>query len=314
MNIEALSLNIAAVERETGISKDVLRKWEIRYGFPTPSRDTNGERLYPLDQVARLRLIKRLMDTGMRPSKLVGRPDDELQALGLRPTTPAGPESPGQAFISEALELLAQHDLKALRRLLSRQLQQQGLRSFVLDMVAPLSQAVGEAWVRGKLDIHEEHLYTEVVQDLLRAAQAPLNDPEGRPRLLLTTLPGEAHSLGLLMVASVLVLAGAHCISLGAQTPTDDICKAARAHMVDAVVLSFSAAYARRRIPGDLSELRERLADGVEVWAGGAGTARLPDQQAGIRLLPTLAQAEEALGLWRKSNGRHADRDQLQPS
>lgn len=298
-----LSLNIAAVERETGISKDVLRKWETRYGFPAPLRDAKGERLYPTDQVMRLRLIKRLMDAGMRPSKLLGRSDEELQALGSRPGMAAEAEGPGQAFISEALKLLGQHDLKALRRLLSRQLQQRGLSSFVQDMAAPLTQAVGDEWARGNLEIHEEHLYTEVVQDLLRGALEPLNDPEGRPRLLLTTLPGEAHSLGLLMAASVLVVQGAHCISLGAQTPTNDICKAAQGHEVDVVALSFSAAFARRRIPAALAELRQRLDAKVEIWAGGAGIARLAHQEEGIRLLPDLVQVEETLGLWRESRG-----------
>ena len=38
---------IAAVERDVGLSKDVLRVWERRYGFPAPARDANGERLYP---------------------------------------------------------------------------------------------------------------------------------------------------------------------------------------------------------------------------------------------------------------------------
>ena len=37
--------SIAAVEREVGLSKDVLRVWERRYGFPLPSRDAPGERL-----------------------------------------------------------------------------------------------------------------------------------------------------------------------------------------------------------------------------------------------------------------------------
>lgn len=298
MEATPLTLSISAVERETGISKDVLRKWESRYGFPAPLRDGHGERLYPTDQVTRLRLIKRLMDAGMRPSRLVGRSDEELQALGTRPP-PAADAGPAAGGIDEALNLLRSHDLDALRRLLSRQLQQRGLRGFVQDSIAPLSEAVGEAWARGDLQIHEEHLYTEVVQGLLRAALDPLNDPGGRPRLLLTTLPDEAHGLGLLMVASVLVLAGAHCISLGAQTPLDDIRDAARAHGVDAVVLSFSAAYPRRRIPAVLAELRQRLDMGVEIWAGGTGIRRIPPLGPGIRLLPTLELAEEALGLWR---------------
>lgn len=301
MNTEALSLNIAAVERETSISKDVLRKWESRYGFPLPLRDAHGERLYPVEQVVRLRLIKRLMDSGMRPSRLVGRTTEELQALGARPDL-AAPTTSGRGAIDEALGLLRRHDSKSLQRQLSRLLLQQGLRSFVQDIIAPLSEEVGEYWARGQLEIHEEHLYSEVVQGLLRGALDPLNDPDGRPRLLLSTLPGEAHSLGLLMVASVLTLNGAHCISLGAQTPMDDLCKAAGAHDVEAVVLSFSSAFPRRRIPPALEELSALLPAGVEIWAGGAGTARLKCQIPCVRLLPTLEAAEEALGLWRTAH------------
>ena len=68
------SFNIAAVERDTGLSKDVLRMWERRYGFPVPDRDGHGERIYPAEQVERLRLIKRLMDAGHRPGKLIATP------------------------------------------------------------------------------------------------------------------------------------------------------------------------------------------------------------------------------------------------
>ena len=39
-------VSIRVVERETGLSKDVLRIWEKRYGFPLPERTELGERLY----------------------------------------------------------------------------------------------------------------------------------------------------------------------------------------------------------------------------------------------------------------------------
>lgn len=64
-----LRLNISAVEREAGLSKDVLRMWERRYGFPKPSRDENGERQYSAEEVAKLRAMKRLMDVGLRPAR-----------------------------------------------------------------------------------------------------------------------------------------------------------------------------------------------------------------------------------------------------
>ena len=57
-------LSIAAIERDTGLSKDLLRVWERRYGFPQPQRDANGERLYPPEQLQRLRAIKRLRAAG----------------------------------------------------------------------------------------------------------------------------------------------------------------------------------------------------------------------------------------------------------
>jgi DNA-binding transcriptional MerR regulator len=74
-------LTIAQVERETGLSKDVLRVWERRYGFPTPRRSEGGDRLYEPDQVERLRLIKRLMDQGLRPGRLFSLAADQLNDL-----------------------------------------------------------------------------------------------------------------------------------------------------------------------------------------------------------------------------------------
>ena len=39
-----------------------------------------------------------------------------------------------------------------------------GVARFVNEVVAPLNVAVGDAWLRGQLEIFEEHMYTEVVQ------------------------------------------------------------------------------------------------------------------------------------------------------
>ena len=73
-------VGIAAVERETGFSKDTLRVWERRYGFPKPSRDANGERAYPSDQVHLLRRVRRLMDQGARPGRIFAMGVEALEA------------------------------------------------------------------------------------------------------------------------------------------------------------------------------------------------------------------------------------------
>jgi MerR family transcriptional regulator, light-induced transcriptional regulator len=287
-------LNISAVERETGLSKDVLRVWERRYGFPKPGRDDNTERQYSPEQVAKLRVIKRLMDTGMRPGKLMHQPLAELNALA---DARAGPRREIIAPVLErdVLALVRNHNAPALQHAFAHLLMRQGLQRFVLETVATLNRAVGEAWMRGELQVFEEHLYTELLQAALRSAINAFPRQSGAPTVLLTTFPGEQHGLGLLMVEALLVPEGAQCISLGTQTPLDDIVRAALAHKVHIVAVSFSSAFALRQAGEGLSELRQHLPAATQIWAGGEMTRRLRKSLPGVRLIADLGEAITAL-------------------
>jgi DNA-binding transcriptional MerR regulator/methylmalonyl-CoA mutase cobalamin-binding subunit len=287
-------LNISAVERETGLSKDVLRIWERRYGFPEPRRDDNAERQYPPEQVAKLRAIKRLMDTGMRPGKLMRRSLAELNTLA---ETRAGPrrEAVAPALERDLLALLKSHNAPALQHALANQLMRQGLQRFVLETVTPLNRAVGEAWMRGELQVFEEHLFTEQLQVALRTAVNAFPRQASVPKVLLTTFPGEHHGLGLLMVEALLAPEGAQCISLGTQTPIDDIRNAALAHKVHVVALSFSAAFPLRQAGEGLATLRRQLPAPVALWAGGEMTRRLRKALPGVLLIPELGDLVSTL-------------------
>jgi MerR family transcriptional regulator, light-induced transcriptional regulator len=303
-------LNISAVERETGLSKDVLRIWERRYGFPVPDRDDNAERQYPQDQVAKLRAVKRLMDTGMRPGKLMRRSLAELNTLA---EARAGPrrDTIAPALESDLLGLLKNHNAPALQHALANQLMRDGLQRFVLNTVAPLSRVVGEMWMRGELQVFEEHLFTEQLQVVMRAAINAFPRQAAVPRVLLTTLPGEQHGLGILMVEALLVPEGAQCISLGTQTPINDIRNAAAAHKVQIVALSFSAAFPLRQAGEGLATLRKALPPQVALWAGGEMTRRLRKSLPGVLLVPDLGDTVAALKVRRVDDGSVGSR---QPS
>ena len=295
------TFSISAVERETGLSKDVLRKWETRYGFPVPLRDGLGERAYPLEQVDRLRLIKRLMDAGLRPSRLIAESEESLNALAR--ASQAKQRRGGKIDVDDlTLEKLQLHDPGALRQQLYREMLRQGIERFVQDILVQLNYAVGDAWARGELSIHEEHLYSEAVQGLLRDVVAGLTVSHATPRILLTTLPDEHHSLGLLMLAAMLSLRGAYCISLGPQTPVQEIIEAANAYQIDVVALSFSNAYPQRRIVPALAELRQQLPPTKDIWAGGAGCARLHISPEGTYLSSDMAQTMALLAEWHASH------------
>ena len=122
--------------------------------------------------------------------------------------------------------------------------------------------------MRGELQVFEEHLYTEQLQVALRTAINAFPRQIGTPRVLLTTFPGEQHGLGLLMVEALLVPEGAQCISLGVQTPIEDIRRAALAHKAHLVALSFSAAFPVRQASEGLATLRRQLPASITLWAG----------------------------------------------
>src|SRR5205814_7868867 len=119
-----VALNISAVEREAGLSKDVLRMWERRYGFPKPLRDDNGERQYSVAEVAKLRAIRRLMDVGVRPGKIIHNTLYELNALADGRVAPRR-EPAAPAVEREILALLLAHDAPALQNALAHLLMRQ---------------------------------------------------------------------------------------------------------------------------------------------------------------------------------------------
>ncbi|MBQ5946855.1 cobalamin B12-binding domain-containing protein [Massilia sp. ST3] len=282
---------ISVVSEETGIAKEVLRKWEDRYGFPVPGRDAADKRVYPEGQVERLKLIKALLDTGLRPGAVVPLEQAQLEALLAmsRPPVQAG------AGDGRLVELLRARDPNRLREHLHAELARLGLEGFVLDLLPDLNSLVGDAWAEGLIAVYEEHLYTEMVQALLREAVQAVYQPHGWPRVLLTTAPGELHMLGNLMVEAVLTLAGARCISLGAQSPLAEIVAAAEAYQTQVVGLSFSASLPRKTIASILRELRQRLPGQVQLWAGGAGAAGLEKVPRGVRIFQSLNDARAAL-------------------
>jgi len=296
--ISGLALNISAVERDTGLSKDVLRMWERRYGFPKPGRDDNGERQYSTADVGKLRAMKRLMDVGLRPGKIIALSLSELNSMADA-RAPARRDELAPSLERDVLTMLQTHDVVALQSTMTSLLMRQGLTRFVLDTVTPLNRAVGDAWMRGDLQVFEEHLYTEQLQVALRAAINAFPRQTGMPRMLLTTFPAEHHGLGLLMVEAIMVPEGVQCISLGPQTPLEDVRRAAIAHKVHIVALSFSAAFPLRQATDGLSTLRRELPAQVTLWAGGEMTRRVRKTLPGVVLIPDLASTINALRSWR---------------
>ncbi|WP_338770856.1 MerR family transcriptional regulator [Massilia sp. METH4] len=306
MPFTPMPCTISDVERDTGVAKETLRVWERRYAFPRPERDPFGERLYPIEQVHKLRLVKRLIDLGFRPGKVIGFSAQELQALAEKTAAGNRPRArSAETDLQLYIDLCRAPDSEGLRRMLSQALLVMGLRNFVIDLMAPLTAAIGDAWACGDLGVWQEHLITETLQTVLRSAifsMPPATSLNGtrQPRILLTTTPQERHGLGLLMSEALMVAEGACCYSLGPQTPLPDIVDAAAALQVDVVTLSFSTSMNTRHVLDALKELRARLPEPVALWAGGGNPALRRRSPPYVQVL-TLPDVGRALADWRRA-------------
>lgn len=302
MLFDHIALPIASVACETGFSVETLIAWESRCGFPASFVNARGERIYMPEQVRQLSRIKRLMGRGYPLETLLAMDETAQRALDAA-NAPAGRTADTQR-LDGWMQLVKARDPRSMHRQFHRELAKLGMLHFIQNTLVPLTRLVNEAWARDQLDVLDEQLLWENIEQYFRKAIADLEPPDaGRPRCLLTTLPGETHLLGLLMVEALLMLEDAHPVPLGAETPIARIAGAVEARRIDVVCLSFSIACPPERIVQGLGALRRALPGHVQIWAGGQGVQALRAPIDGVHVIPEFEDLLVWLAGWRAEAG-----------
>lgn len=281
--------SIGVVARQTGVDISTLRKWESRYGFPQPVRRDSGQRRYQTEDVAALQAACRRIAAG----EPVGEVMRSLARQGLAGTTSARtahqPKKSASASrasrVEVAVKLIVQQDFSALMRLLEQWRRQSSMLEFLQSVLTPITIAVGDAWARGDLPIRVEHFYSTLVERFLLREIESVNllATPASPRLLLVTLAGEKHTLGLLMIQAVLTEAGIPSVRLNSDLPVAEIVAACHEHAFSAVGISASVYYSRRLLRAQIDALRSDLPAAVELWLGGGGVDRVSVLPPGSR-------------------------------
>jgi len=261
----AAALHIREVVRITGLRREQLYMWQRRYGFPAPLRDSFGDRVYPPDQVARLRLIKQLLSEGWRAGAVVPLADTALQSmLGLTVEEPA----PLPTEIETAVRMLGSHRTLDLQQHLSKLLSTQGMRKFLEQTLIPLNEAVHERVVRGEMQTFQELRFADLAQRLLREARTGRSTRDAR-QVLLATPPNDPNQLGLTILELLLQTEGVSCITLGAGIPAQEIAGAAKAYHVALVLLLFDRGISGKIAGEEIRGLRHALPADVPLIVSG---------------------------------------------
>lgn len=251
-------LKIADASRRTGLTTDVIRVWERRYGALSPQRDANGYRLYGADDVRRLLLLRDAVARGHAISQIAALDDDALLALCEPHPLPDENE-----LLARMLMRIRAHEADGLHELLTAALQRFAIEDFCDLIVTPLLHEVGAYWLRDASLIAKEHLATATVNAVLDIAMSRCPVTRGR-LLLFATVAHERHDTGAKMAAAVAAENGFRTIVLAPGSAPGEVADVARrlgAHGVGISVIHQSAEHTLR-------DLHERLR--VPLWVGGS--------------------------------------------
>lgn len=291
--------SVKAVAELTGLTPETLRAWERRHGVVAPRRDGSGRRAYDRTDVERLGRLKRLTDRGHAIRHLALLDDARLEEMdaapGVRPTdVPAVAVGELDGLRSRLCAAVHEYRADDFDRTLGIALATVPTGRLVREVLAPLLRDIGEEWEQGSLDIAQERLVTSALKTRMLAL-VNQRERRGDARLLLATLSGERHELGLLLVALLALSLGTPFHYLGADLPAVEIARLAERLQAGAVALS--VVIPDPRTAASLRELRALLAPSVQLWVGGAAAADTAAalDAAGVRVLSDLDLAEQAL-------------------
>jgi len=267
-------LRIGEFSRRVGVSPELLRAWETRYGLLRPERSGGGLRLFSEQDERRVGLMLENLDTGM-PAAEAAR----LAIGGRIHGANKGPRASAEIerALSDGVEAL---DEPMTQAALDRLLDAFALPQALSEVILPFLHRLGERWAATEVNVAQEHFASNIIGGRLRTLASGWGDGVG-PRAVLACQPGERHDLGLLCFGLALRERGWRITYLGADTPLRDVA-AVCGELEPAIVVLCAVKPERFR-----RHAEEILGLGTQarVAIGGAGATRTLAGQLGVELL-----------------------------
>ena len=275
--------SIKTASRMTGLSAHLIRIWEKRYGAVAPKRTATNRRLYSDGEIERLNFLRLATAAGHSIGNIAKLPLARLKSLvakaqlsgrsrSAHPVKRAA--SPAQTFHDCCLAAVEGLDSRGLEEMLRKAVIALGHQGLLRQVVAPLTQTIGELWRAGVVTAAHEHFLTAGLKVFLGQLSGQFAVSADAPRIIIATPAGQLHELGAVIINAAAAQVGWHTTYLGASLPAAEIAGAAVQNRALAVALSIVYPEDDSHLPQELTNLRRFLPPEIKILTGGrAGSA-----------------------------------------
>jgi DNA-binding transcriptional MerR regulator len=266
-------LRIGELSRRVGVSPELLRAWEGRYGLLQPVRSAGGFRLYSEADEERVRRMLGYQDQGLsaaEAARLALEPGGDQRPALDSPTVDSG-------VLADALE---HFDEPAAQAAFDRALAAMSPDALLRDLLLPYLRDLGERWEAGSVSVAQEHFASNVVRGRLLGLARGWGQGAG-PLAVLACAPGEQHDLALISFGLALRARGWRIAYLGPDTPLETLQETARSLDPRLVVVSATAPRYLSRLGDELAALGRQ----APLALAGAGATPALAESAGAALL-----------------------------
>lgn len=289
---------IHRVAKLTGLSRDVIRVWERRFGLLKPMRGANRYRNYSDEDVALLRYLKEQLDAGASIGDLARVGREEL-LVRMRAMVPRATivDNTFSRLLRELLAALDPFDRITFEKRLNGAVAVVPFDEALHGILLPLQEHVGQLWHDGHVNIAIEHYVTKQIQQKIFSAMNQLPVAEFGVKVVVACPPGEEHDIAALAVAYRCRVRGCRVYYLGANVPVAALTNLCRNVEPDITILSFPRALPEDQAVELIHALSGELKPVSTVMAGGRGALAMRQYfaESDIDLLETFSELDEAL-------------------
>jgi DNA-binding transcriptional MerR regulator len=242
-------LRIGELSRRVGVSPELLRAWELRYGLLQPSRSPGGFRLYSSADEERIKRMRSFQTQGLSAAEAARL---ALESTAAAESLPGGGETAlDRDPLAQALE---RFDEPAAQEAFDRALSAVSIESLLRDLVIPYLHDLGERWEAGTATVAQEHFASNFLRGRLLGLARGWGQGGG-PLAILACAPGELHDLPLIAFGLALRAHGWRIAFLGPDTPVGTLADAAVKLEPRLVVVSATSAPRLARVRDELGTL-----------------------------------------------------------